>query len=136
MGHCTVASSDMTGSDPNRTLAPDARQRRLAHQREQLRYIEEWLGYRGLKQKHIANALGVADSVVSRYISGETIMPAGALREIAILLMSHEGDIIRPPPSDGLGQLMEDTIKEMGRLGPDQWARLLELARGMRGKSE
>lgn len=126
----------MSGNDPNRFLDPDTRQRRLAHQREQLRYVPDWLKYRNLNQKHIANTLGVADSVVSRYMSGETVMPTGALREIAILLNAHEGDIIRPPPGDGLGQLMEDTIKEMDRLGPDQWARLLDLARGMRGKSE
>jgi predicted XRE-type DNA-binding protein len=120
----------------SRGLDPEQRRRRLDYQRQQLRHISDWLGYRDLNQKHIANILGVNDSVVSRYIAGETIMPIGALREIAILLRAHEGDIIRPPPADGLGQAMEDTIKEMDRLGPDQWAKLLEIARGMRGKSD
>lgn len=126
----------MSGNDPSRTLDPETRLRRLAHQREQLRYLPDWIRHRGLNQKQIANTLGVADSVLSRYISGETIMPAGALREIALLLKTHEGDLLRAPPGDGLGQLMEDTIREMARLGPDQWNRLLDLARGMRGKSE
>ena len=31
---------------------------------------------------------------------------------------------------------MEDTIREMERLGRDQWLKLLELAKGMRGKSD
>lgn len=126
----------MSGNDPSRTLDPETRLRRLAHQREQLRYLSDWIRHRGLNQKQIANTLGVADSVLSRYISGETIMPAGAMREIALLLKTHEGDLLRAPPGDGLGQLMEDTIREMARLGPDQWNRLLDLARGMRGKSE
>lgn len=126
----------MSGNDLSRTLDPETRARRLAHQREQLRYIPDWLRYRGLGQKHIANTLGVADSVVSRYLSGETMLPSGALREIAILLGGHEGDIIRPPPGDGLGKMMEDTIAEMERLGPEEWAKLLTMARSMRGKAE
>ncbi|MBP8296373.1 MAG: helix-turn-helix transcriptional regulator [Burkholderiales bacterium] len=126
----------MAGKDPFRSLDPETRARRLNRQREQLAYVTDWLRHRGLTQKHIANTLGVTDSVVSRYISGETMMPAGALREIALLLEIGEGELVRPPPGDQLGPIMEDTIREMERLGRDQWLKLLELAKGMRGRAE
>lgn len=126
----------MAGKDPFRSLDPEQRAKRLTRQREQLAHVTEWLRHRGLAQKHIANILGVSEGVVSRYISGETMMPAGALREIALLLEIGEGELVRPPPGDKLGPIMEDTIREMERLGRDQWLKLLELAKGMRGKSD
>lgn len=126
----------MSEPDAAKHLSAEQRAKALAHQVETLRHIPEWLRFRGLRQKHIANALQVSESVVSRYFSGKTMMPLGALREIAVLLNAHPGDIIRPPPADGLGEQVEKTLAEMDRLGPDQWARVLELVRGMKGKSE
>jgi transcriptional regulator with XRE-family HTH domain len=108
----------------------------LENQVETLRYIPEWLRFRGLKQKHIANALEVSEGLVSRYLTGKTQMTVGMLRKIAVLLRAHPGDVVKPPPAEGLGPLMEDTISEIDRLGPEEWGKVLAIARAMRGKTE
>lgn len=106
------------------------------YQRELLRYVPDWLRHRGLRQKHIANALGITEGVVSRYFSGETLMPVGTLRKIAVLVQAHEGDLLRPPQDAGLGRQVEATLSEMDRLGPDRWEKVLAAAREMKGKSD
>lgn len=124
----------MHDNPPSRSLSPEQRTERLAAQRDLLRYVPDWAKFRGIRQKSLAEGLGVTEGVMSRYFSGETIMPVGALRKIAVLLDAHVGDVIRPPPADGLGKLMEDTLNEMDRLGPEQWEKLLQVARGMRSE--
>ena len=106
---------------------------RLEAQRKLLEHIPAWAEKKDIKQKHIANILKVSESVVSRYFSGDTIMPAGALEQIAVLLKVDRGALLSPPPGPPLGPLMEETISEMERIGPDQWAKVLEVAKGMRG---
>ncbi len=59
-------------------------------------------------------------------------MPAGALEQIAILLQADRGAILHPPPSGVLGPMMDATIQEMERLGPEQWQKVLEVAQAMR----
>jgi predicted XRE-type DNA-binding protein len=122
----------MTEKDELRTLSPEVRAARLTAQRALLQFIPAWLKYRGLRKKHIANILEVSQSVVSRYFSGEAMMPAGALEQIAILLQADRGAILHPPPSGVLGPMMDATIQEMERLGPEQWQKVLEVARAMR----
>lgn len=123
----------MTDRDETRSLAPEVRAMRLEAQRKLLEHIPAWAEKKGIKQKHIANILKVSESVVSRYFSGDTIMPAGALEQIAVLLKVDRGALLSPPPGPPLGPLMEETISEMERIGPDQWAKVLEVAKGMRG---
>ena len=123
----------MTDRDEIRSLAPEVRAIRLEAQRKLLQHIPAWAEKKGIKQKHIANTLKVSESVVSRYFSGDTIMPAGALEQIAVLLQVDRGALLSPPPDPPLGPLMEETIAEMERIGPDQWAKVLEVAKGMRG---
>ncbi len=123
----------MIDRDETRSLTPEVRAMRLEAQKKLLEHIPAWAEKKGIKQKHIANILKVSESVVSRYFSGDTIMPAGALEQIAVLLQVDRGALLSPPPGPPLGPLMEDTIAEMERIGPDQWAKVLEVARGMRG---
>ena len=126
-------NASMTDRDEIRSLAPEVRAIRLEAQRKLLQHIPAWAEKKGIKQKHIANILKVSESVVSRYFSGDTIMPAGALEQIAVLLQVDRGALLSPPPDPPLGPLMEETIAEMERIGPDQWAKVLEVAKGMRG---
>lgn len=126
-------NAPMTERDEIRSLAPEVRAMRLEAQKKLLQHIPAWAEKKGVKQKHIANILKVSESVVSRYFSGDTIMPAGALEQIAVLLKVDRGALLSPPPGPPLGPLMEETISEMERIGPDQWAKVLEVAKGMRG---
>ena len=126
-------NTPMTERDEIRSLAPEVRAMRLEAQKKLLQHIPAWAEKKGVKQKHIANILKVSESVVSRYFSGDTIMPAGALEQIAVLLKVDRGALLSPPPGPPLGPLMEETISEMERIGPDQWAKVLEVAKGMRG---
>jgi transcriptional regulator with XRE-family HTH domain len=126
----------MAHDEQRRTMDPIVRDQILAYQREQLQYIPDWLRFRGLSQKHIANELGVSEGVVSRYISGKAIMAVGTLRKIAVLLQASEGDIIRPPTEKSLAPAVEETLAEMDRLGPERWARILATAKDMKGRDE
>ena len=126
----------MPPARPRRTLSPPVRAEILKYQQEQLRYLTDWLRFRRLSQKHIANALGVSEGVISRYISGKAIMAVGTLRKIAVLLQASEGDLIQPPDKAGLAPQVEETLTQMDRLGPERWARILATAKDMKGRDE
>ncbi len=126
MAHDTDDSEDATAK----------REALLRYQKQSLAYVADWLRHRNLKQKHIANALGVAEGTVSRYLGGETLMSVGHLRKIAVLLKCEPGDLLRPPPAEGLGELVEETLAEMDRIGPERWRRLLAGAKDLKGKQD
>ena len=107
-----------------------------AAQREMLKYLTDWLRFRSLRQKDIAIALDITEGSVSRYISGENLMPVGTLRKIAVLLKAHEGDLLKPPEEAELGPQVEETLTEMDRLGPEEWEKVLAIAKAMKGKSD
>jgi transcriptional regulator with XRE-family HTH domain len=132
--HCETAGM----TDDLHTLpdGPEKRAALRAHQIKALGHISDWLRYRNLRQKDLALALNVSEGMISRYLAGEALMSVGHLRQIAVLLQAHEGDLLRPPPSEGLGPTVEETLAEINRLGPDKWAKVLATAKEMRGKSD
>jgi transcriptional regulator with XRE-family HTH domain len=123
--------------DPN-TLpdGPEKRAALLSNQIKALGHISEWLRHKNLRQKDLALALNVSEGMISRYLAGEALMSVGHLRQIAVLLQAHEGDLLRPPPAEGLGPTIEETLAEIDRLGPETWNKVLAAAKAMRGKAD
>ena len=113
-------------------IAPDEsdpRASRLEAQRDLLRHLDAWLAYRDIKKKYLALNLSVSESVLSRYLSGDTIMPLGALAQIAALLQVPPSAVLTAPPTQELGAIFDETCTEMTRIGPDHWSKLLAVAR-------
>lgn len=105
--------------------------RHLAQLQEQARMVENiplWLRKCGLKQKDVANALGVSEGTVSKWLHGEQGMSVGQLRQIAVLVGAHPGDLLRPPGSSGMGEKVEQTLKLMDQLSDEEWQRILATA--------
>ena len=108
---------------------PSPRSSRLEAQQHLLRHLDAWLVRRDVKKRTLAAQLEISESVLSRYLSGDTVMPLGALAQIAAFLNVPPSALLSPPPAKELGPLFEETCTEMARIGPDHWGKLLEIAR-------
>lgn len=56
--------------------------------------IRHYLDFRGMTQKELANELGTAESVISRYLGGNNMMGAYTLMRIAKILDISVNDLI------------------------------------------
>lgn len=101
-------------------------------QRKLLENLPAWLRYRGLRQKDVANTLGTSEGQISKYLGGKIQMTVGLLRQIAAVLKAHPGDLLKPPPSDGLGIQVEEALAIMGDLTPAEWDTVMNTARAIR----
>ena len=110
----------------------EARRRlQLAEQRTLLEHLKGWIRLRGLKQKQVAEALGVSEATVSCWIAGTQSMNVGQLRQIAVLLGAKPEDLLRSPAEAELPLLIEETLGLMERLSPQEWEVVLATARAM-----
>lgn len=110
---------------------PTLEQRR-EWQRKLLENLPKWLRYRGLRQRDIANALGTSEGQISKYFGGKILMSVAVLREMALVLKTHPADLLKPPPEEGLGARMEETLRLMDELTPEQWEAVLNTARAIK----
>jgi transcriptional regulator with XRE-family HTH domain len=101
----------------------------LMEQRRMLRHVPEWIRRNNLRQKDVANALGVSEATVSKWFRGDQRMSVGQLRQIAALLKVHIGDLLQSPDDVRLGQKVEDTLAVMDKLTDEEWERVMHIAR-------
>ena len=93
-----------------------------------LEHLSKWLRLRGLRQKDVAQALGVSEATVSQWIKGAQNMSVGQLRQIAVLLRAEPGDLLLAPNETDVPKKVEDTLRLMDRLSDDEWQTVLRIA--------
>lgn len=96
-----------------------------------LDHLPQWLRLRGLRQRDLARALAVSDATVSNWIRGNQSMSVAQLRRIAAFLGATESDLLVDPAECALPAKVEQTLKLMDSLGPDQWDAVLTMARAL-----
>jgi len=109
------------------------RQAMLAEQKMMLEHLPKWLRLRNLRQKDIAQALGVSQATVSQWIKGVHNMSVGQLRQIAVLLKAEPGDLLRAPDDRDISKKVEETLALMGDLSDEEWNVVLQTARTIAG---
>lgn len=102
-----------------------------ADQKTMLEHLPAWIRMRNLRQKDVAQALGVSDATVSNWIAGKQQMSVGQLRQIAVLLKAEPGDLLRPPDEAGLSAKVEETLGLMDALTGPEWDAVLQAARAI-----
>jgi transcriptional regulator with XRE-family HTH domain len=107
------------------------RENQRAEQRTVLEHLPEWLRIAHLRQKDVAEALGVSEGTVSNWIAGRQQMSVGQLRQIALLLRADPGDVLRAPSDRGLSARVEETLSLMDRLDEEEWNAVLQTARSI-----
>lgn len=66
--------------------------------RERLRFVRPWLRYRGLSQRHVADALSVSEPTVSKWLNGTQTISIAQFFAIAELLGAKPEDILGGGP--------------------------------------
>lgn len=98
-----------------------------------LEHLPKWLRLRGLRQKDVAQALGVSEASVSNWIRGNQQMSVGQLRQIALLLKADPSDLLREPDERALSPKVERTLTLMDQLSDDEWQAVLKTAEAIAG---
>lgn len=80
---------------PDKTLDSDE----IKRNRERLRFVIPWLRYRGLKQRHIAEALDVSEPTVSKWLNGTQNISVSQFFAIAELLKAAPEDVLGGGPA-------------------------------------
>ena len=100
--------------------------------REALKYLPPWLRYRGLSQRSLADAMGVSEPTISKWLSGKQSMTVAQFSRIASLLNAKPSDILfSPEDKERLGRY-ERLARIVGDLPDDTLDVLIEAAERMR----
>lgn len=113
-------------------LSPEEREHHenlLAFQKELLQHVRAWIRHRGLKQRHVAEYIGVTPGQVSKWLSGSESMRLGILRQIAVLLKADVADLIAGPPGSTEARAVVELVDATEGLTPEQIAHLTQTAR-------
>lgn len=68
---------------------------------QMLTHVKEWLQYRRLSQRSLAEALGVSEPTVSKWLNGGVGMSVAQFTKIAALLDAKPEDLLDSPPNEG-----------------------------------
>lgn len=128
-------SSPKPSSD---SLSEDGEQDKnmLVLQKEMLQHVRAWIRYRGLRQRHVAEYIGVTPGQVSKWLSGSESMRLVILRQIAVLLKAEPQDLLAGPPGNPSGRAVIDLVEATEGLTPEQIAHLAATARMLAGKAK
>jgi transcriptional regulator with XRE-family HTH domain len=124
----------MEKDTPAHARAPTRRSAQKAEQKAMLLNLRSWLKFRGLKQKDLANALGVSEPTISLWISGDQSMTVATLRQIAVVLQAKPEDLLRDPNEADLAPMVAESLRLFDKLSAEQWDMVLSIARVMAGE--
>jgi len=104
-----------------------------AIQKDSLRHIRQWLRYRRTSQRAAAEALGVSEPTVSKWLSGEQGMSVEQFMLLARLLKATPQDILGPPEAGARSQRLNDLAQAVVDLPDEKVDLLIANAKAMRG---
>lgn len=82
-------------------------------QREALQFLGDWLRWRDLSQRQLAELVGVSEPTVSKWLSGKQSMTIGHLYVVARVLNAAPEELLAAPPSSNP---INDRMRNLSRL--------------------
>lgn len=92
----------------------------IAANRSDMAGIRAWLKYRGHNQRFIAEALGVSDATVSKWLSGKQSMTVAQFRQIAGLLDATPEELMAGPEQRARSSRYQRLASLAARMTDDQ----------------
>lgn len=130
-GVVALTLAGMTALPETKSEAKARTKAQLKEQKVMLENLPKWLKQAGLSQKDVANALGVSECTVSKWVRGLQAMSVGQLRQIAVLLNAKPSDLLRAPDDTDLTPKVEETLKVMDQLSDAEWEGVMAVARSI-----
>lgn len=78
---------------PDKKLHPEM----VRRNKEALRHVPEWLSYRKMSQRDLAERMAVSEATVSKWLRGTQAMSMGQFEQIASILDCKHEDLLFPP---------------------------------------
>jgi transcriptional regulator with XRE-family HTH domain len=69
----------------------------IARNKQALRYVSEWLDYRSMSQRDLADRMQVSEATISKWLRGSQSMSMGQFEQIAAILECKHEDLLFPP---------------------------------------
>lgn len=113
---------------PDKELNPED----VARIQEALRYLPDWLRFRELNQRRLAEALEVSEPTISKWLKGGQAMSVSRFLMIAKLLRAQPEDLFSPPPPDGSGAKFHEMAELLDGLPPEDVETVLNVARRLK----